>query len=328
MGSRLGTQPPLPEVDLSGKTSIVTGANTGIGYETAKALAQLGSKVIIACRSESKANEAMERMRTEHNEEKADKAKAKVHIKVDELDLEFMTLDLGSLAATMTFVEAFKTKDLQLHILVCNAGVMWAHDDLTPDGYEAHFQVNYLSHFLLILHLLPVLKSSGPDSRVVLVSSLAYRFSSWNETDIQCKNKDRGDRYSNSKLYQIMQMFSLAERLEGSGVNVFSLHPGVVDTKLFQRENQPIPSVTKFFLRAGESMKILRTPFTGALTSLHAAANPEYNGKTAIYFESSRPHSVTSQARNKEKQEILWKYSLECLKDYVTEETLKELITT
>eukprot|EP00057_Strongylocentrotus_purpuratus_P008036 XP_011662510.1 PREDICTED: retinol dehydrogenase 12 [Strongylocentrotus purpuratus] len=323
----MGSQPSLPEVNLADKTIVVTGANTGIGYETAKALAQAGAKVIVACRSESKATEAIEQMKKEHAEEKADPKKQRVQIKVDDINVEFMALDLGSLQSTMTFIEAYKSKGLPLHVLVCNAGIMWGPEELTSDGYEPHFQINYLSHFLLILHLLPVLKSSGPGARVVSVSSLMYRFASWNANDLQClKNNDRGKRYSNSKCYQVMHMFSLAQRLEGSGVNIFSLHPGVVKTELATREGQQVPGSSKFFLSVGS--KMLRTPFDGALTSLHAAANPAYDEKTALYFDSSKPQSVNSMARNKEKQEILWKYSLECLKDHITEDVMKELAST
>ncbi|XP_063956803.1 retinol dehydrogenase 12-like [Lytechinus pictus] len=318
----MGSQSSLPEVDLADKTIVVTGANTGIGYETAKSLAQVGAKVILACRSEPKAQEAIDQMKKEHAEEKADPKKQKIKINVDDLSVEFMALDLGSLQSTMTFIEAYKNTGRPLHVLICNAGIMWGPEELTSDGYEPHFQINYLSHFLLILHLLPVLKSSGPCARVVSVSSLMYRFASWNAADLQClKNNDRGKRYANSKLYQVMHMFSLAQRLEGSGVDVFSLHPGVVKTELTTREGQSVPGLTKLFVRNGG--KMIRTPFEGALTSLHAAADPAYDNKTALYFESSKPHSVNSTARNKDKQEIIWKYSLECLSDHITDEAMK-----
>ncbi|XP_030849874.1 WW domain-containing oxidoreductase-like [Strongylocentrotus purpuratus] len=179
MGSQ-PSQPSLPEVDLDGKVVVVTGANTGIGYETAKTLAQVGSKVILACRSESKANQ------------------------VDDLHVEFMTLDLASLESTMTFIEAYKSKGLPLHVLVCNAGIFCGPKALTSDGYKPHFQIHYLSHFLLVLHLLPVLKSSGPGSRVVSVASGMYRLASWNVDDMQClENPDLKKRYATSKWYQV-----------------------------------------------------------------------------------------------------------------------------
>eukprot|EP00057_Strongylocentrotus_purpuratus_P019282 XP_011673756.1 PREDICTED: retinol dehydrogenase 12 [Strongylocentrotus purpuratus] len=273
-----------------------------IGYETAKTLAQLGSKVILACRSEEKANQA------------------------DELDVEFMPLDLGSLASTVTFAKEYKAKGYSLHVLLCNAGMAWGPDEPTADGFEIHFQVNYLSHFLLILLLLPVLKATGNDTRIVLISSLMHRFSKWDPHDIQCFNeKDKMTVYGTTKLYQIMQMFSLARRLAGSKVSVFSVHPGVVATEINSRDDQPVTRSTKIFLWATKSLRMMRNPFDGALTGLHAAANPVYDGKTALYFESSKPQTLTALPRDEAKQEILWNYTLDCLKDYVTEEMLHEL---
>ncbi|XP_071511816.1 retinol dehydrogenase 12-like [Diadema antillarum] len=329
MGSSLGSPKKLPEVDMSGKTIIVTGANTGIGYETAKSLAQVGARVILACRSETKALEAIERMKKEHVEEKADANKARVKTKVDELDLEFMALDLGSLASTKSFAEAYRAKGLPLHVLVCNAGLIaYGTEEPTADGFEIHFQVNYLSHFLLTLYLLPVLKSSGPESRIVSVSSLMYRFANWDEADFQTlKTRATSKKYANSKLYQIMNMFSLSRRLDGSGVSVFSLHPGVVDTDIARREGQQMSGASKTVLRMLRASKIMRSSFDGALTTLHATANPEYDGKSALYFESGKPQSLSSLPRSEEKQELIWKYSMDCLKDYVTEDVLSSELT-
>ncbi|XP_072182392.1 retinol dehydrogenase 12-like [Diadema setosum] len=326
MGTSFGSPKRLPEVDLRGKTIIVTGANTGIGYETAKCLAQAGARIILACRSDTKAQEAIERMKKDHAAEKADGSKARVEIKVDELDLEFMTLDLGSLASTKSFAEAYKARGFPLHVLICNAGLAWGPEEPTADGFEIHFQVNYLSHFLLTLHLLPVLKSSGPDSRIVSVASVMYKFANWDVTDFQSlKIRDTSKRYNTSKLYQIMNMFSLAKRLEGSGVSVFSLNPGLVDTDISKREGQQLTGASKAIVKMVRASKMMRSPFDGAVTTLHAAANPEYDGKSALYFESAKPHSLTSLPGSEEKQELLWKYSLDCLKDYVTEDVLSEL---
>ncbi|XP_030849384.1 retinol dehydrogenase 12-like [Strongylocentrotus purpuratus] len=322
MGSSLSSQPELPEVDLKGKVIIVTGANAGIGYETAKSLAQMGAKVILACRSETKALGAIDRMKQEHNEEQEVKGRSKVKSQVEELDLVYMNLDLGSLASTTNFAESFKVRGTPLHALICNAGMAYGPDEPSVDGLEIHFQVNYLSHFLLILQLLPVLKSSGPNSRVVLVASLAYRFARWNEEDIQGTNENKTTIYSNTKLYQIMQMLALERRLEGSGIGIFSVHPGIVETELVKREGQRIPMMTSFFARLGMSTHFLRNPFKGALTTLHAVANPIYDGKTALYFENSKPHSLTSLPRDRWKQEHLWKYSVECLRNYITEDML------
>ncbi|XP_030839711.1 retinol dehydrogenase 12-like [Strongylocentrotus purpuratus] len=261
MGTSWTSQKPVPDVDLTQKTVIVTGANTGIGYETAKTLAQLGAKVIVACRSEAKANEAMERMKMEHSEEKADDKKSKVEIKANDLDVEFMTLDLSSIASTMSFVEEFKAKGLPLHILVCNAGMAYGGEVKTADGFELHFQVNYLSHFLLTLHLLPVLKASRGNAKIILVSSMAYRGAGWHEDNMQSINKGQLSKYGSTKLYQIMEMFTLAEKLDGFGIGVFSLHPGFVDTDIVKRENQQVSGSMKFFVGMLNSMGAMQIQF-------------------------------------------------------------------
>eukprot|EP00057_Strongylocentrotus_purpuratus_P021244 XP_011675718.1 PREDICTED: dehydrogenase/reductase SDR family member on chromosome X-like [Strongylocentrotus purpuratus] len=172
----------------------------------------------------------------------------------DDLDVEFMTLDLSSIASTMNFVEEFKAKGLPLHILVCNAGIIYGGEVKTTDGFEIHFQVNYLSHFLLTLHLLPVLKASGGNTKIILVSSMSYRGVSWHEDNMQFINEHPMSKYGSTKLYQIMEMFTLAERLEGSGIGVFSLHPGVVDTDIMKRENQQVSGSMKFLAGMLNSM--------------------------------------------------------------------------
>ncbi|XP_041467126.1 dehydrogenase/reductase SDR family member on chromosome X-like [Lytechinus variegatus] len=326
MGTTLASQRAVPDVDLSQKTAIVTGANTGIGYDTAKTFAQLGAKVIVACRSESKAKEAIERMHKEHKEEKGNEKKTKFKIKANELDIEFMALDLSSLESTMDFVKAFKAKKIPLHILVCNAGMAYGGEVKTADGFEIHFQVNYLSHFLMTLHLLPELKSAGPNAKIVLVSSMAYRGARWQEDNMQAVNRDQLSKYGFTKLYQIMEMFTLADKLKGSGIDVFSLHPGFVDTDITKKDGQQIAWLMRVLVSVITYMGLARTTFDGALTSIHAAINPEFDGKTAIYLENSKPATLQNPlATDKEKQAFLWKYSLDCLKDYVTEDTLKDL---
>ncbi len=146
MGARL----TFPVVDLAGKVAVVTGGNTGIGYETAKTLSIMGAQTFIACRSEEKAtavshnfqlilcicdesphDQAIQRMREEVGAEFPGKT----------VEVEFLPLDLSSYQSTREFVSAFRSKNLPLHILVNNAGVLQLERDVTPDGYERHYQV-------------------------------------------------------------------------------------------------------------------------------------------------------------------------------------------
>eukprot|EP00057_Strongylocentrotus_purpuratus_P029595 XP_011684069.1 PREDICTED: uncharacterized protein LOC100888146 [Strongylocentrotus purpuratus] len=219
-----------------------------------------------------------------------------IDICANDLDVEFMTLDLSSIASTMSFVEEFKAKGLPLHILVCNAGMAY--------GGEA----------------------SRGNAKIILVSSMAYRGAGWHEDNMQSINKGQLSKYGSTKLYQIMEMFTLAEKLDGFGIGVFSLHPGFVDTDIVKRENQQVSGSMKFFVGMLNSMGLARNSFDGALTTIHAAVNPQYDGKTALYLENSQPTSLHNPlATDRDKQEFLWKYSLDCLKDYITEDTLKEL---
>ena len=142
---------------LKDKNIIITGANTGIGYEAALDFAKRGANLILACRNEKLGNEAVEKIKAESKNE----------------NVQLELLDLGSLANTRAFAERILAKWNRLDILVNNAGLAGVDYKLTADGFETHFQVNYLSHFLLTRLLLDLLKKSAP-SRIINVSSLAH----------------------------------------------------------------------------------------------------------------------------------------------------------
>nr|XP_006823711.1 PREDICTED: retinol dehydrogenase 12-like [Saccoglossus kowalevskii] len=319
---------------MSAKTVIVTGATAGIGYVTAKHISMMGAKVILACRSEDKATQAIDNMRAEYSQwvQKRQKAKSKTKNKKrdtveepqpDELNLEFMKLDLTSLKSTTDFVHNYKSRGYSLNVLVCNAGIALPPKELTEDGFEKQFQVNYLSHFLLTLQLLPLLKSSSPGSRIINVSSVGHARGELNLENIQAQlSYSRIPFYGNSKLYQIMSMFSFQRRLEGSGVNVTSLHPGVVNTEIDKTyQDYWMKNVWGFFRRTGMLIDVEK----GAATSIDLAVNPEYNDVTGVYFSECKRTTPSSLSRNVEKQEILWKYSLECLKDYLDDNILEQI---
>ncbi|XP_048765185.2 WW domain-containing oxidoreductase-like isoform X2 [Ostrea edulis] len=232
----MGGSESLPKVSLTtDRVVLVTGGNTGIGYETAKWIAMRGARVIIACRSEERAKSAIERMQ---NEFKMEKSKGALGLCSSEtLALEFMTLDLSSLRSVETFINNFKAKEPKLHVLLCNAGIGLHEQNYTEDGFEIMFQVNYLAHFLLVAKLLPLMLNSGEDCRLIFVSSEAHRTSSFDLDKAQGKHhtKENFKRlmyYGNSKLYQIMQMYCLNRRLQVANLTVNSLHPGLVNTEI------------------------------------------------------------------------------------------------
>lgn len=304
---------------------VVTGGNTGIGYETAKWMAMLGASVIIACRSEKRAQEAITRMKSDFQRVKEQKTEGVTQ--TDDLSVEFMKLDLSSLKSTKEFVDQFTESGRPLNTLICNAGIAFHPLEYTEDGNETMFQVNYLSHLLLTFHLLPIMKRSGDDNRVILVSSHGHNNHStpFSVDKIQGKqyNADNFPRfkyYGNSKLYQILQMYFMNRRLADSNVCVLSVNPGLVDTE-----------VTRGFQDSSWmtwSWKIVRafskSPAEGAEHTLNAAINPALKGVRDVYFQDCKPKNTNADARNKDIQESVLEYSLSCLNDYITDDIRNE----
>lgn len=311
----MGGHLSFPRVTLpKERVVIVTGANTGIGYETAKWIAMMGATVILACRSEDRAREAMARMNAEFEAEKDRKTPGVVDY--PELNIEFMKLDCASLQSVMDFVKEFKLSGRQLHVLVCNAGIGLHKQAYTEEGYELMFQVNYLSQYLLTAHLLPIMKTSGEDCRIVLVSSEAHRYSELNLDRIQGKqfNEQNFGRilyYGNSKAFQIMQMFSMNRRLKTSNVTVTSLHPGMVETEVSRnfKDMKTFSVLTSLTKMVGQ----MKTPFEGAETTINAAVNPELKGVRDVYYINCKPASINSRVTNIQNQETLWTYTQQCL---------------
>lgn len=204
--------------DLTGKTAVVTGANSGLGWYTTEALAAHGAHVVMACR----------------NAEKADAAKARIAARHPKASLEIMALDLSDLASVKTFAEGVRAKHKKLDLLINNAGVMFAPRGTTKDGFETHFGSNHLGHFALTGHLIGVLtKTAG--SRVVTVSSDFAWFGRINLNDLNAERRfSRVWAYANVKLANLMCAMELQRRLEAKGAKTISVaaHPGYSATNL------------------------------------------------------------------------------------------------
>ncbi|XP_039619295.1 WW domain-containing oxidoreductase isoform X2 [Polypterus senegalus] len=204
--------------DLTGRVILVTGANTGIGFETAKSFALHGAYVILACRNKIPAANAVSTILEEW-------PKAKV---------EAMTLDLASLRSVQEFAQAFKSKNLPLHVLICNAAVIGQTWHLTEDGLESTFQICHLGHFYLVHLLQDVLRRSAP-ARVIMVSSESHRFTDLVDTnykiDLNLLSPPKREywsmlAYNRSKLCNILFSNELNRRLSQYGVTSNALHPG------------------------------------------------------------------------------------------------------
>jgi len=239
----------------TGRLAIVTGANIGLGYDTALALAGKGCEVILACRNADKAKEAQKLILAAH-------PKAKV---------ECMTLDLSSLKSVRAFVAAFKKKHKTLDLLINNAGIMMPPYSLSEDGFESQLAANYLGHFVLTAELLPLLNAT-PGARVVSLASLAHNWGGLRLDDPNfTKGYNKRAAYGQSKLACLIFAYELDRRLRAAGSSTLSVaaHPGVAATNL----GQHFPKVlTVFFPLVGQSAAM------GALPTLYAALGDDIEG--------------------------------------------------
>lgn len=240
--------------DLRGKTAIVTGANSGIGFETTRVLAGRGARVILACRSIEKGERALDRIRDEHSNAAATVAR----------------LDLADLASVRAFAEQITSEQNRLDLLVNNAGVMMCPRGETADGFERQFGTNHLGHFALTGLLTGRLRHT-PGARVVTVSSSFHERGRIDFDDLQGERAyDPKTAYYQSKLANLLFVFELQRRLEASGADVLSVaaHPGYAATNL-QRH---------VFLFRLTNPFLAQSAADGALPVLYAAAAADVEG--------------------------------------------------
>ncbi|XP_007903540.1 retinol dehydrogenase 13 [Callorhinchus milii] len=279
-------------VRLDGKTVIVTGANVGIGKETAKDIARRGARVILACR----------------DLEKAEKAAAKIREETGNGNVLIRKLDLASLKSVRAFAKEIQDTETQLDVLINNAGIMWCPKWKTEDGFEMQFGVNHLGHFLLTNLLLDLLKKSAP-SRIVNVASLAHKRGKINFDDINLDQKyDSVVSYSQSKLANVLFTRELAKRLVGTGVTANSLHPGLVMTDL-GRHVLPTISLLLKIAMTPLALFMFKNSWQGAQTNIHCAVAEELKHTTGLYFSDCAPKEPAPQAKDGEVARRLWDLS-------------------
>jgi NAD(P)-dependent dehydrogenase (short-subunit alcohol dehydrogenase family) len=279
-----------------GKTIIVTGANSGLGFEVAKKFAEKNAEVVMACRSVEKGLRAKERI-------------------LEEVDgnLEVLEIDLASLDSVEGFAEEFRERFDKLDILCNNAGIMAVPYGKTEDGFEKQFGVNHLGHFALTAHLIDILEATE-NSRVVTQSSIAHENGDIGLKDLnQEESYDRWQAYSDSKLANILFAKELDRRRD---VKSLASHPGVSDTDLFNaEESQHNILMTKLI---GLGIKLIgQSAERGALPMLYAATEkleggeligPNGSGKMRGYPEVQDP---SEDAMDEELAEKLWEKSEE-----------------
>jgi len=274
-------------VDLTSKVVIITGANTGIGLETAKALAKMNARVILACRPSEKTTQAVQTIK---NYSKNDQ-------------VEEIPLDLTSLKSIRSFVEQFKSKRLPLHILINNAGVMMTPELKTQDGFELQMGTNHLGHFLLTNLLLDkIIETKG---RIVNLSSLAHVGAKLNLDNLMLENNYGSIlAYSNSKAANILFTIELQRRLAGTGVEAFSVHPGSVQSELSRSFNPLVRGI----LFVGQIL-LGKNAVQGAQTSIYAAISPSLKGKGGSYLSDCKITKASKHASDPELAKKLWELS-------------------
>jgi len=268
-------------IDLTGRNALVTGANTGLGLETARVLALRGAHVTMACRNLAKAELARRSL--------VDAAGSR--IKQSQLDL--LELDLNSLAKTRQSAREFNSRGLPLHLLVNNAGIMIPMERRTKDGFEAHLGINHLAHFLFTNLVLDTLRAAGR-ARVVIISSLAMSGATLTPAlhDLNWEQrKFRGfASYGDSKLMNLMFARELHRRYARDGIVANCLHPGIIPTELARDQKLP-----------GMMLGLLAIPFMksvprGAATTVYVATSPDYGLRGGLYFsdctEKKPPHKL------------------------------------
>jgi NAD(P)-dependent dehydrogenase (short-subunit alcohol dehydrogenase family) len=273
---------------MQGKICLITGGTNGIGKSTAQGLARLGATVVIVGRDAQKTRQVVEEIRSATDNENVDSLLA----------------DLSSQQEVRRLASEFKRKYSQLHVLLNNAGGTFTPRQLSVDGIEMTLALNHLAYFLLTNLLLDMLEVSAP-ARIINVSSDAHSRGTIDFDNLQGERSYSSfGPYGNSKLANILFTIELARRLEGTGVTVNALHPGLTSTGF--GKNNP-----------GLLMKIMgvvipliaRSPEKGAVTSIYLASSPEVQSITGKYFVDCKVTQPAPQATDSAVARQLWDVS-------------------
>ncbi len=283
---------------LDGKVVIVTGANTGIGKETARDLAKRGARVILACRNYNKCNAAVLDIQNTTG--------------VRAQHVYGIPLDLSSVKSVHRFVELLNKKENRLDILINNAGCIGNDFKLTEDGYELVLATNYLGPFLLTHLLMDKLKASQP-SRVVNVASMAHKWGDINLEDLNRQNDYRyNEAYWQSKLGNILFTRQLAKELTSSGVSTYAVHPGVINTDFWRNYFLNFPPIRVY-------MDITSWPFVkdiihGAQTTIYCAVDESVASESGKYYSDCKEAEPSELAQDDELAQKLWDKTMHLLK--------------
>ncbi len=300
----------LADLDLTGKTAIVTGGYSGIGLETVRALADKGVAVIVPARNMDKAQEALRGIEG--------------NVRLDEMDLA----DIGSVRS---FAERMVDTLERLDLLINNAGIMACPEARVGPGWESQFGINHMGHFALTKGLMPLLEAT-PGARVVALSSTAHKMSDirWDDIQFDSGEYDKWQAYGQAKTADALFANALSRRLKDSGGLAFSVHPGGIFTPLQRHLPKEEMVALGWIDENGEPSELakqgFKTPEQGCSTTLWAATSPMLEGKPGVYCENcdiaapterdspmARYMGVEDWACDDESAERLWKISEELL---------------
>lgn len=283
--------------DLTGRTVIVTGANSGVGLETAATLAAAGATVVLACR----------------NPERAEAARATIAARTPAASLEVLRLDLASLGQVAEAADEALARFDRVDILINNAGVMATERAETEDGFELLFGTNHLGHFAFTGRILPLVLDT-PGARVVTVNSLSYRFGRirWDDLHLQ-RRYTEAKAYAQSKLANALFSVGLQRRLAEADAQASSLgaHPGFAATEIIAERVARYPRYAEWMKR-----NVIQTPAEGARSALRAATDPgayggQFYGPSARAGTSGPPRTIpwAHRALDEDAQHRLWELS-------------------
>lgn len=280
--------PLAPQVDLSGRRFLVTGAASGIGLATAEGLVERGAEVLFNARSWDRASPAVAWLRQRHPGAR----------------ISPFALDLSNLHEVDRAARELVQKGEPLHGLINNAAIAGVRGR-TAEGFELTYATNHLGPFLLTERLLPLLKKSAP-SRIVMVTS-HWHFDAkgipWNHLDHALSSPIAWmKRYRETKLMNVLYARELARRLEGTGVSTYAAHPGMVASDIWRRLPWPL---------RGLAMRFMLSPEDGAQTQLRCAIDPELEAESGRYWKRNRPHPPSSLAQDDRLGDRLREKSLE-----------------
>ena len=270
--------------DLSGQTVFITGANSGLGQETARAMAARGAHVILAGRDQAKLDAAVAAIRGD----------------VPDAALDTIICDLGSLASIRACGGEARERFGKIDILINNAGVMACPLMHTADGFEMQFGTNHLGHFTLTAELMPLIEA-GTRKRIVNLSSRAHHMAPTDVDDpnFESRRYDPWASYGNAKTANVLFTVELERRYAARGIHAYAVHPGGINTNLGRHLTEEMAAALMARVTASDSGFQWKTIPLGAATSCWAATAPELEGKGGVYCEDCHVAEVDDVSSNK-----------------------------